>query len=162
MWQQLKKNVLTKVVLLLALFAASGVMVANAAGTFKNEPNGFADLYWGESLDSVKATHYVKYQSSANNVDIYAVVVDDAKGDLYLKGRVLTFVSFKNNRIHNIKIPLMGTYTKMIQPLSNIYGSPSINNMVMKWEGSKTIMLLGPLSLEKNDGLIILFDASQQ
>lgn len=141
-------------------FAAEGTDQNVPVGTFLNEPAGFGDLYWGESVDEVTNTHDSLYLGDVSGSAQYGVMVTDTKGDMYLRGKVVVFAVFWDGKLHAIRIPLMGQYSKIILPLTQMYGMPEYKNSIYAWKGEKSDMLLGPTNMEKNDGMIYLLDAT--
>jgi len=141
-------------------YAAEGLDQNVPVGTFLNEPAGFGDLYWGESLDEVTRTHDNKYLGEVSGSEQYGVMVKDTHGDLYLRGNVVVFAVFWDGKLHALRIPLMGQYSKIILPLTQMYGMPEFDNSIYTWKGNKSFMMLGPTNKEQNDGMIYLVDAT--
>ncbi len=72
---------------------------------FPNEPAGYANLYWGESLSNVKrhyATNFIKYNGQAGAT--YIVSIPDAHGELGVKGQAWAICSFTDNRLWGITL----------------------------------------------------------
>lgn len=161
MWKVFKQEILTKLMTVLAIVVTTGALLnyADAKG-YPNEPNGFGELYWGESLSEIQGSHQCQYYTTVNGFDTYVVKVKEAGGDMTMRGPVVVAASFKNNRLHHIAIPLNGNYSEMIQPMTSLYGNPDKGNrLVMSWEGEKTDMILNILKPEKNVGVIMLYNA---
>lgn len=125
-------------------------------GIMKNDPGGFADLYWGESLDEVTSSHQTKYLGNVHGSEQYAVSIEDANGCMYLRGPVLVFAVFFNQKLGAIRIPIFGGYSAIISPLEQLYGIPNPHNNFFTWDGEKTDMILAATNLQKNDGIIYL------
>lgn len=60
---------------LMKIFLALFLLVPAQILAFQNEPNGFRDLYWGETLEEVQQNRETKYYSyvQATNSVLYAV-----------------------------------------------------------------------------------------
>ena len=125
-------------------------------GIMKNDPGGFADLYWGESLNEVTSSHQTKYLGNVQGSEQYAVSIKDANGCMYLRGPVFVFSVFFNQKLGAIRIPIFGGYSAIISPLEQLYGIPKPHNNFFTWDGEKTDMILAPTNLQKNDGIIYL------
>lgn len=125
-------------------------------GIMKNDPNGFADLYWGESLDEVKSSHQTKYLGNVQGSEQYAVSIKDPKGDMFLRGPVFIFAVFFDQKLGAIRIPIMGGYSALLSPLEKLYGTPNFKNGLFTWEGENTAMVFTATNTQKNDGMIYL------
>ena len=122
----------------------------------KNDPGGFPELYWGQTLDVVKSLYQVKYLGNVKESEQYAVSIPEAKGNFFLHGPVLVFAVFFDGKLGAIRVPVMGGYSYIIQPLITMYGQPKQKDKLYIWHGPKSIMILAPTNLKKNDGMIYL------
>ncbi|MBC3535728.1 hypothetical protein [Megasphaera hominis] len=139
------------------LLVCPAISYVNAnAGTMKNDPGGFADLYWGESLNEVTSSHQTKYLGNNHGSEQYAVSIKNANGCMYLRGPVLVFAVFFNQKLGAIRIPIFGGYSAMISPLEQLYGTPEFKNGLFTWEGQNTDMIFTATNVQKNDGIIYL------
>lgn len=125
-------------------------------GIMKNDPGGFSDLYWGESLNEVMSSHQTKYLGNVQGSEQYAVGIKNANGCMYLRGPVLVFAVFFDHKLGAIRIPIFGEYSAMISPLEQLYGTPEFNNGLFTWEGENTDMVFTATNVQKNDGIIYL------
>ena len=75
---------------------------------YYNEPSGFRDLYWGETLQDVQknyTTQYIKYSPEENSV-IYAIeLVNSNISGVYAYPSI--FLSFWNNQLYTISISFL-------------------------------------------------------
>lgn len=116
---------------------------------YQNEPSGYASLYWGESLGTVKQrynTSFIRYDKSGS---IYMVNIPNAGGELGMFGRVYILCLFDNDRLSYILIPIPrqssqieSTYQQKISDITAVCGRPVIRNGVAGWGGRTTIMLV--------------------
>lgn len=103
--------------------------ISSTTFAFPNEPNGFRDLYWGETLQEVKNSGYdvtyVSYDSQYNSVkyDIYL-------NDLYISGYKFdsVYLDFWNNQLMSIDIYFnvlnpQVSYTDLISSLKTRFGN---------------------------------------
>lgn len=132
------KKTLLNIIFLLAL------CVSSMAFAFPNEPNGFRDLYWGESLQEVKNSgydvKYVSYNSQYNSVT-YAVYLNNP----YISGYKFDLVclDFWNNQLMSIYIffnalnPQEVSYTDLISSLETRFGNSFyVKKEVIMWVGN--------------------------
>jgi|GEM_PF-1038668 len=133
----------------------------SSIGILSNDPNGFCDLRWGEDLTDVKNEYKTKLIGYKSGTAHYALMIPEAKGEMYLRGPVLIFAIFWDGKLRGIKIPLMGNYNLFIQPLSRLYGTPKYDKGIYWWKGLSTFMFLRLINPDKNDGMIYLVDASK-
>ena len=95
-----------KCFLVIALALISLFATVHAAGQMKNEPNGFVDLYWGESISAVQSTHPTQIIAESNGQVAMNVGIKEAGGNLYLRGPVVVQAVFKNDQLIFIMIPI--------------------------------------------------------
>ena len=120
--------------------------ISSTTFAFPNEPNGFRDLYSGETLQEVKNSgydvSYVSYDSQSNSVK-YAIYLNDPYISEYKFDSVC--LDFWNNQLMSIDIyfnvlnPQEVSYTDLISSLETRFG----NSFYVKKE---TIMWVGNTS----------------
>lgn len=133
--------------------------VVNQTGyviNMKNDPGGFPELYWGQTLEVVKSLYQVKYLGNVEGSEQYAVSIPEAKGNFFLRGPVLVFAVFFDGKLGAIRVPIMGEYSYIIQPLTTMYGQPEQKDDLYIWNGPKSMMILALINPKKNDGMIYL------
>lgn len=127
---------------------------------FPNEPNGFRNLYWGETLQEVQksyATTYLNYYAPENSVMYTIPLTDKNISGVYSNDNVIT-LAFWNNQLYSIVIDFpeitieqsTETYKKLISSLSIAFGQPSIYNVYSleyhqnctMWSGDNSSILL--------------------
>lgn len=115
---------------------------------FPNEPNGFRDLYWGESLEEVKQgreVEYGYYDKQTNSVLYFVYLSSDESKTLSqvpIGGENFT-ATFWNDKLWRIILSFNGedTFTSLKDAMIQLYGEPQINewdNCI--WIGENTIM----------------------
>lgn len=132
------KKTLLNIIFLLAL------CVSSTGFAFPNEPNGFRDLYWGETLQEVKNSgydvKYVSYNSQYNSVT-YAVYLNNP----YISGYKFDLVclDFWNNQLMGIYIyfnalnPQEVSYTDLISSLETRFGNSFyVKKEAIMWIGN--------------------------
>lgn len=141
------KKTLLNIIFLLAL------CVSSTAFAFPNEPNGFRDLYWGETLQEVKNSGYdvtyISYDSEYNSVKYSAYL-----NNPYVSGYKFDAVEleFWNNQLMSITIlfnitnPQEISYTNLLSSLKTRFGNSfSISDETIMWIGN-----IGSIGVYKN------------
>ena len=137
------------------------VMISTTCFAFPNEPNGFRDLYWGETLQEVQKSHktkYLTYYAPENSV-MYAIPLTDKNISGVYSNDNIIMISFWNNQLYSITINFPEitieqsneTYQKLINSLSIAFGQPSSYNVyspkyhqnLTTWNGDNSIIWLG-------------------
>lgn len=93
-----------KLILTILLF----VLPISLIDAYPNEPSGYASMYWGESLNKVKArynTSFLRYNQARTGA-LYMVTIPNAYGELGMLGRVNVICFFDNDRLSHITIPI--------------------------------------------------------
>lgn len=113
---------------------------------FQNEPNGFRNLYWGESIAKVRATRTLKF-SSGNKDHGWEIYTTQLSKDeeptlsgvpISLKTIVL---SFYNERLSEVVIlfPDIDVFEKLQEAMIFLYNTPSfIKENQLTWVGEIT------------------------
>ena len=111
--------------------------ISSTTFAFPNEPNGFRDLYWGETLQEVKNSgynvKYVSYNSQYNSVT-YAVYLNNP----YISGHKFDSIGleFWNNQLSSIGIFFNVSnnqevsYTDLISSLETVVTSDILKSSV--------------------------------
>lgn len=82
------------------------ITYSSSASAFPNEPNGFRDLYWGETLQEVQKKHsttYLNYSAKENSVMYTIPLIDKNIGGVYSNMPTI-ILSFWNNQLCYIMI----------------------------------------------------------
>lgn len=143
---------------LIKMIVAIFLLLIPEAGTqaFQNEPNGFRDMYWGESLQEIKQNReceYGYYDKTANSVFYYVTLRDDEEhtvsGIPVLGNRIQ--VQLWNNQLTSVHITFgspqkeeMGNvYKKLLNASLINFGNPSISSSGPKtWWGQTSYILI--------------------
>ncbi len=123
---------------------------------FQNEPNGFRDLYWGESIEKVQKQRDIKFwmHDEASNMDMYivhfapdesvtlsGVPIGPQRGPFFIAG-------FLNNRLIKIEIGLDNeglNFMNLKKAMDNLYGAPVIMDGKYVWFGNTTCIYLATI-----------------
>lgn len=118
--------------------------ISSTTFAFPNEPNGFRDLYWGETLQEVKNSgynvKYVSYNSQYNSVT-YAVYLNNS----YISGYKFDLVclDFWNNQLMSIDIYFNAlnsqevSYTDLTSSLEARFGNSFyVKKEAIMWVGN--------------------------
>ena len=129
---------------------------------YKNEPDGFRDLYWGESLQEVQKTHpdakYDEYHSEENAVSYVIEFNNPYVSNVLADKEHGIKIYFWNNQLYRVKfyfeadtlLNLNANYIRLQDAMTLNFGNPSINNLVdtknrqtyTAWQGFKTTIIL--------------------
>lgn len=122
---------------------------------FQNEPNGFRDLYWGESLAEIqekRTAGYLMYRKGTNSVSyVVRLNADESQtlsGVPILMGGIM--VSLWNNQLWEIQLYFDGedSFNSLKNAMVLLYGYPTNSNEnTCAWIGDKAM-----LALDKLDG----------
>lgn len=141
-------------------------MPMSFADAFPNEPNGYGQLYWGESLADVKKTYNTEFLGYAYNymVSMYLVTIYDTNGELGLTGKVKAICEFTQGRLYSIVIfigrnpqDIDRSYTSAHNYLTGICGPSYKQGKYDVWNGKTTLM---GLSRSTNGLELYLIDES--
>ncbi|GEM_PF-3151567 len=135
--------------------------------TYKNEPNGFRDLYWGESLEKIKQTRnvkYLNYNAKTNKVSYIVYFREDEPSHLSrvpVTGRAM-LASLWNNRLTDITLYFYekNAFSDLKYAMHSMFGKPfmDLNNQIY-WAGNKTVIIL--MAPENNNPCILYLNSSQ-
>ena len=146
--------------LIISILTSLLMMISVTCFAFPNEPNGFRNLYWGETLQKVQqnyTTKYLNYYAPENSVMYTIPLTDKNISGVYSNDNVIT-LAFWNNQLYSIAIDFpeitleqsTETYKKLISSLSIAFGQPSIYNVYSleyhqnctMWSGDNSSILL--------------------
>lgn len=114
---------------------------------FQNEPNGFRNLYWGETLqevqndDDILNLEYVTYHTDTNSV-VYKANLKNP----YISGQKSTInyvdLYFWNNQLYEIDIMFFGiSYDRIKSSMILNFGYPMQNSVgTLSWYSEQTII----------------------
>lgn len=118
---------------------------------FQNEPIGFRDLYWGETLEEVKQGRKVDYFSyfSNNNSVMYLIQLNPDESKTLSQvpiagGMFIAF--FWNDKLWNIGLCFSekDAFSDLKFAMTQLYGEPQINGgNHCRWIGETTFIALG-------------------
>ena len=138
------KLMLKKVIFILYLL----FLPITIAKAYPNEPNGYASLYWGESVGQVQLNYNISYLRYTNRGNAYLVTIPNANGELGMLGQVSIICYFDNtNSLRSITIfmPRAGyqvesTFYDCIRDIADTCGAPTMRNGAAVWSGNQTMM----------------------
>lgn len=137
------------------------ITYSSSALAFPNEPNGFRDLYWGETLQDVKNSGYIvvydSYNARYNSVRYYTSLdnpyISSYKSDtlcLDFWNNQLTSITIIFNLIDKNNV----TYNEMLDALKTQFGYTYYQkNEMISWIGDTTIISMYQL---KNSNVIVV------
>ena len=145
------KKLLRIAVASLCLLAAP-LVTSNISPTFTatvqamdmyQDPNGFADLHWGETLEAVQATHKTKFARYVSGTASYHIYIPDAHGSVYFSGPVTLCGVFNESKLYGIIIH----FSKELLPerlkgMTKMWGAPKMYKNVYTWEGPFSLVLV--------------------
>lgn len=153
--------------LLLSLSPCSGAYIAPigavhdvSAMNLLQDPNGFADLRWGEPLKAIQESHVMKLAGYQSGTAAYHVLVPDAHSSVYFSGPVIVRAVFMDNRLVGIIIPFSKEdFHQRLQGMTKLFGNPEkTNSTFYTWKGPFSMIILTVLN---NNGIIMLASKPQ-
>ena len=118
--------------------------------------NGFADLYWLETLASVQKDHMTKLVGHQSGFPAYHILIPDAHGCVCFEGPVVVRGVFSmDNKLWAIIIPFSKEmFPERLKEMSELFGSPNkIATNFYVWEGQTSIV---SLTKANNQGIVVL------
>lgn len=107
------------------------------------DPNGFADLHWGETLEAVQATHTTQLARYISGTASYAIHIPDAHGSVYFVGPVSLCGIFNEGKLYSIIIPFSKELmSDRLAGLTKMWGPPRKYKNVYIWEGPYSYVFL--------------------
>ena len=89
------------------------------------DPNGFADLHWGETLESVQESHKTKLIGYQSGTASYHIFIPDAHGSVYFIGPVTVRAIFMDNKLLGIMIPFSKEmFSNRLSGMTKLFGTP--------------------------------------
>ncbi len=124
--------------------------IPSAGFAYRNEPNGFRDLYWGESLEEIKQNREVKYLSYTEKTNSVSYAVFLREDEPHVLSNVPIwgngFVAvFWNDKLTNIYIYFVekDAFTDLKYSMRTLYGRPFMETPTMIiWSGDSTVITL--------------------
>lgn len=133
------KNIIRSLVAGVLLFVASQASAMDSI----QDPNGFADLRFGETIEDIKATHYTKLLGYQSGTAAYHIVVLDAHGSLYFSGSVIARGVFTDNRLSGVIIAFdQETIPKRVAGLQRLLGDYEKSQGMYKWDGPFSTVIM--------------------
>lgn len=129
-----------------------------SAMTASQDPNGFADLYWDETLYKIQESHETKFKGSSQSGAVtYQILIPD--GSSYFTGSTVVYGTFLHNKLYGIMIPFSGEmFPEYLNRMTKLFGSPQKRGKegstdYCSWDGPFTSIFLGS---DNDKGTIIL------
>lgn len=129
-----------------------------SAMTASQDPNGFADLYWGEPLYKIQESYETKFQRDDHSGAVnYQILIPDGSG--YFPGPTVVNGTFVHDKLYGILILFRGEmFPEYLNRMTKLFGSPKERGKggsddYCIWDGPFTSILL---SSDNNKGAIIL------
>lgn len=134
---------------LMKILMALVLLVPAQAWAFENEPNGFRDLYWGETLEEVQQNRETKYMgySKENNSVTYAVRLNDSESHVLSNEPIYRrafLAQFWNNKLWGITVFFKkdDSFDSLKSAMTILFGNPEDNLTSCAWLGDETMILL--------------------
>ncbi len=122
------------------------------------DPNGFADLHWDETLQDVQASHQTKLARFISGTASYHILIPDAHGSVYFAGPVVACGVFMDNKLYAVIIPFS---KELMQPrlegMIKMWGKPDEQpgKDWYEWKGPFSIVSLSYWQGAKNASVMI-------
>ena len=145
-------------ILIIILFC----FLSSKSFAFPNEPNGFRDLYWGESLQDVQKNYpdakYNGYHSNENAVSYIVDIKNPYISNVLADKKSGLKLYFWNNKLYRINFTFTAetllkstaNYIRLRDAMTLNFGKPSIKDLedtsdkqvYTSWHGNNTTILL--------------------
>lgn len=135
--------------LLMCICSFFVIIIPITCFAFQNEPNGFRNLYWGETLQEIQKNDeltnlkYAYYEIDTNSV-IYTADLKDP----YISGQKSIEQSISlylwNNQLYKINVRFIGiSFNKLENAMILNFGYPEQRSIgICSWHGNRTIIEL--------------------
>lgn len=149
---------------ILSLAAAAAILCAGTAGAYKEEPQSFGDMHWGDSVKKVRERYAVQYlEETRGGGALYAVNFSDFREILGIRGPITVMGAFDSRgKLTQINVPLrmegreaadraFADYTKILEERC---GAPSERTKQSAlWTGKKTNIFVE----SSDEGILVCF-----
>lgn len=127
----------------LPVIVPSSVNEVYAAIPLEKDPNGFCDLFWGETIKEVQGEYKMRFVEYKDGQARYAIVMPDAQSPLFADKFKVAFLTFRAGKLVTVVVASTQPASTMSRILTQLYGKPDItrghDNL---WLGSKTGILV--------------------
>lgn len=148
------KNIIRSFIAGVLLLFASSVSAMDVA----QDPNGFADLQLGATVEDIQSSHQTKFLGYQSGTAAYHIYVPDAHGSVYFSGPVVVRGVFTNNRLSSVIIAFsQETIPQRVVGMKKLLGNYELNQGVYTWKGPfSTIFMLrmngkGMIAISSNE-----------
>lgn len=132
----------------------------------KEDPRGFDDLYWGNTIEEVKEKHPLQLRTRKNGWVQYMFSIPDVQNGLFLKGPVFGSAKFDDGKLECVEILRKESNPELIAEMKKQYGSPAyIKKDFYMWVGPYTTIAIRPSSykdMPEFRSVILLVQRSKQ
>lgn len=133
------KNIIRSLITGILLLVASQASAMDSI----QDPNGFADLRFGATVEDIKATHYTKFLGYQSGTSAFHIVVRDAHGSLYFSGTVIARGVFTDNRLSGVIIAFdKETIPERVAGLHRLLGEYEKSQGMYKWDGPFSTVIM--------------------
>lgn len=144
---------------LMKILMALVLLVPAQAWAFENEPNGFRDLYWGETLGEVQRNRETRYDSyvQVTNSVLYAVKLNEKEpqvlSNVPIWGNVF-LAAFWNDKLWNVTLFFDGkeAFERLKWAMTELYGASKEVGGDCMWIGNKTVIMLLRMNSAGSEG----------
>lgn len=146
------------------LAAAVAVCAAFPASAFPNEPDGFGDMRWGDSVKKVSERYASRYlEKTQAGGALYAVRFSDFKKILGIEGPLTVMAAFDaKGKLVQINVPLAtdtadeaaAAFSEYTGNLETLCGAPERkDDAAALWQGKKTNVFVQ----KREEGILVAF-----
>ena len=141
----MKKNIVSMLFVIALIFSGSSISEA-----YQNEPNGFRDLYWGQTYANIIQNHEIYNKSGMIHWALTNPYIAGVPIDNFIYRKPVVYLEFKDNQLYLIYITFKETSTikednqKIYEALVKQFGEPtniSVNEhniTFYQWFGTTT------------------------
>lgn len=133
------KNIIRTLIAGILLLAALQVSAMNEI----QDPNGFADLRFGASLEDIQASHQTKFLGYQSGTAAYHILVPDAHGSVYFSGSVVVRGVFTDNKLSSVIIAFsQETIPARVAGMQKLFGDYVKSHGMYQWSGPFSTIIM--------------------
>lgn len=165
-------KVIKSIVVIIYLLCFLLIINSSSVSAFSNEPNGFRNLYWGETLQEIKDSgynvQYGSYYSLENSVSYNMPLPNTRLGSVSLLNSKL-YLSLWNNQLYKVVIvekcfdrtDMNLRYDMLKNSMINHFGyfTHETPGMSYSWTGDTTKIHLMKTTLGKENNIFITIES---
>lgn len=136
---------------LMGILIAVLMLVPAYTKAFQNEPNGFRDLYWGESLEEIQRTRNIEFVTNypEDNSASYDIILNQNEPQILSGVSIMggkLFAHFWNDKLCGISMAFAdenGNFEQLKTSMMRLYGPYDLtDDRHIVWIGETTMLFM--------------------